>query len=122
MSNTMHIHKKHVVKYASSGQFNWGMDKLHNLLDATQITYSVVNEDCPEYDENFSIPKDEIKEGIEALTAIDQKKECKLDIDVDDLSDALDAASYTLYEWRDTLQWMLDNSDPNCDDVFVEFF
>ena len=121
MSNSMYIHKKHVVEYASSGQFNWGMDKLHHLLDASNITYSIVNDTCPEYDEDFSIPKSDIREGIENLNKIKDGEKPDF-FDIDFLNQCLEESGYTLQKWIDTLQWMLDNSDPNNEDVFVEFF
>lgn len=122
MSNTMHIHKKHVIEYASSGMFNWATDKLHYLLDASEITYSVADDDCPEYDKNFDIPKGEVQDAIKALEQIENGEECELDIDTEDLTDCLDNCHLTISEWKKVLQWMLDNSDPKHDSIYVEFF
>lgn len=126
MSKTMYVAKKRIVEYAGSGLFNYGMDRLHNILDACGIGYSTVNDACPEYDEDFEVNRNDLHKAVEELKAYKADPDFmseQIDLDaVDGLVEEHDTDTVDFI--IETLEWMDEHSDKenHPDWIYVSFF
>ncbi len=122
MSDTLHVLKKRVIEYASTGFFHgsYGTNELHQVLNALDVEYT--NETfCPEYERDFEIKRDSLTDAIGELRKIEKGEE-PTDVDVEYLSDALDNANITLPELIDCFNFLLKTSDQTNDYIYVSFF
>ena len=122
MSDTLHIQKKRVIEYASTGFFHGscGTEYFHNVLDALNVEYTNKT-DYPEYERDFEVKRDSLADAVGELRKIEKGEEAN-DVDVEDLSDTLDNASITLSELIDCFSFLLETSDQTHDYIYVSFF
>jgi uncharacterized phage infection (PIP) family protein YhgE len=121
MSKLMYFQTKHVVETVCTGRFNWGMDTFHDICDALNIEYTIVNDDCPEYDENFEISKASVKDAVKALKKMEKGIKPR-NIDVEELTDSLEKVNMTVTELRELFETMLKKGEKNSDYIFINFF
>ena len=121
MSCTMHIQTKHVIEYADSGSFNYNQDSFHDLLDQLGVSYTTTNDEVPEYDRSFEIVRSELEEAVVKLEALERGKAVK-DIDRDDFDYHLARARKTIPQLIKLYKWMISDSDPNHDMIYLDWF
>lgn len=117
----MYFQTKHVVETECTGRFDWGMDKFHDICDALNIEYTVVDDEYPEYDENFEISKTNVKDAVKALKKIEKGIRPR-NIDVAELTDSLKGAGMTVTELRELFETMLEKGEKNSYYIFINFF
>lgn len=119
MSNTMHIHSKHVVEYKDSGEFKWLEAELQNLLYNLNVSVYDNSEDgC-----SFEIPKKSLEKAIQTLKDISDGKEPQDEnLFIEDVKSILVDLGKTPHDMIKTFNWMLENAAPDHDVVFVDFF
>ena len=122
MSDTLHIQKKRVVEYASTGFFHgsYGAEDLHHVLNALNVEYTSET-DCPEYERDFEVKRDSLADAVSQLHKIEKGEE-PTDVDVEYFSDTIDNASITLPELIDCFNFLLEMSDQTHDYIYVSFF
>lgn len=117
----MYFQTKHVVETECTGRFNWGMDTFHYICDELNIDYTVVNDDCPEYDENFEISKTSVKNAVKALKKIEKGIKPR-NIDIESFNQAIAVAKITATELRELFETMLEKGEKNSDHIYINFF
>lgn len=117
MSNTISIHKKHVVEYAHSSFFNYRMDQLSYLFNILDVEYSCFD-NCANEETRFEVEVESLKEGLEKL------KKYK-DGESSEKLNKLFSDNFYQPEPLDRVikcfEWMLSNYDKNHDWIYIEF-
>lgn len=116
MSNTISIHKKHVVEYAHSSFFKNGTERLHELFNILGVEYTYGDDDY--YETSFEVEVESLKEGLEKL------KKYKEGEPIEKLDRWFDKFFYSaepLDRVIECFEWMLSNYDKNHDWIYIEF-
>lgn len=121
MSKLMYFQTKHVVETECTDRFDWGMDMFHYICDVLNIEYTVVNDDCPEYDENFEIPKTDVKDAVKTLKKMEKGVKPR-NIDVEELTDCLEKVNMSVTELRELFETMLKKGEKNSSYIYINFF
>jgi len=121
MSKVMYFQTKHVVELECTDRFDWGMDTFHDICDALNIEYTVTNDDCPEYDDNFEISKTNVKDAVKALKKMEKGVKPR-NIDFDGLTNSLEGVGMTVTELRELFEAMLEKGEKNSDCIYINFF
>ncbi len=121
MNKLMYFQTKHVVETECTGCFDWGMDIFHYICDVLNIEYTVVNDDCPEYDEDFEISKASVKDAIKTLKKMEKGIKPR-NIDVEELTDCLEKVNMNVTGLRKLFETMLEKGEKNSDSIFINFF
>ena len=121
MSKVMYFQTKHVIETECTGRFDWGMDTFHDICDALNIEYTVTNDDCPDYDDDFEIYKPTVKDAVKALKKIEKGVKPR-NIDLEGLTDSLEKVNMTVTELRELFETMLKKGEKNSDCIYINFF
>ena len=120
MSQQLNVAKKYVIEYDTSGWFNHGGTyALHHMFDILGIGYNSQT-DYPEFETDFEVERTEVLKGVETLKAIDREE--PTDVDIDDLTEALDNESMTLNELIQCFEFIVNKSDKKNDTILISFF
>lgn len=121
MSKLMYFQTKHVVETECTGRFNYGTDIFHYICDVLNIEYTVVDDDCPEYDDNFEIYKPTVKDAVKTLKKIEKGIKPR-NIDREELTDCLEKVNMTVTELRELFETMLEKGEKNSEYIYINFF
>jgi len=117
MSNTLHIHTKHVVEYKDSGEFNHKFSEFKEILDSLYVDLYCLSDLYG----SFEVSKEQLKGAIDSLQRIVDGGDPD-DVDKDDVLASVEFAGKTPQDIIKLFNWMLENAAPYHDVVFVDFF
>ena len=113
MGYRLHVAKKYEVEYALGDGFNYKCSEFHNFLSACGADYT-----GEEWDSDFEVQKDDWKKVIDKvkhLPALDEEEREEIRGAIDDLGSTVEGVI-------DMLEYYLEHSDPNNEQLNLSFF
>ena len=112
MGLRLYVAKKYEVEYGDKCGFNWKVGELHNLLGALDVYYT-----GEEWDNEFAVPKSDLREGIEKLKNLDSLPE----MERENIEDTLNEMEYTADEVVKLFEGYLAEAEPKRDYLYFAF-
>jgi hypothetical protein len=113
MGFRLHVAKVYKVEYALGDAFNHKCEEFHNLLSACQVEYTGES-----YDSDFEVSKNDWKKVIEKLKHLDILPED----DQEEIKKAIEKLDTPINEVISMLEYYLENSDPNNNQLNLSYF
>ena len=110
----MHVQKRHIIEYTDSGRFNYNQDNFTDILCYLGMDYY-------SSEDRIEIEKKEVFGGLVKLETLNNREEDG-SVDRESLEECLDEIDMTLQELIDLFKWLLKNSDPDNEYIFLDWF
>ena len=113
MGYRLHVAKVYKVEYALGDAFSYKVEEFHSLLSACDATYTGES-----WDLDFEVPKDDWKMVIDKLKHLHDLP----DNERDEIKGAINDLASTIDEVISMLEYYLEHSDPNNDQLNLSYF
>ena len=114
MGYRLHVAREYRVEYALGDAFNYKVEEFHNLLSACGVEYT-----GDEYDSEFEVSREDWTIMIEKLKNLDSINDAREKADIRKCIADLES---TAEEVIRMLEYFLENSDPDNDNLHLSFF